>query len=269
LLRDDERKTLRGLPGIASIPFLRALFGTDTQEDQTDIVMIITPRIVRSHQLTPDDLRDMFIGTGPNLGSSPSLPAGEGPPAAGGEQQGPDGPGPVAEADNAGPVPPTARDTVPAPNFPDPSVPGSVAGPVRIDLSSPSALPENSLEPGSGPHAIPITVSGGTQLTSITLTITYDPAIIVSPTVTQGSFIAQGGVAVAFVPEIDVAVGRIVLVASRPAGQGTTSGSGLLASIAFMAGTTGATDLVVSGTATSATGRPVPIEFRPPRVVVK
>ena len=48
LLRDDDRKTLRGLPGISSIPLLRTLFGsTDDQVDQTDIIMIITPHIVR------------------------------------------------------------------------------------------------------------------------------------------------------------------------------------------------------------------------------
>ncbi len=69
LLRDDDRKTLRGLPGISSIPLLRTLFGsTDDQVDQTDIIMIITPHIVRGHDLTPEDLRPQFVGAGQTVG---------------------------------------------------------------------------------------------------------------------------------------------------------------------------------------------------------
>jgi general secretion pathway protein D len=75
LLRDDDRKTLRGFPGISSIPILRSLFGsTDDQVEQTDIVMIITPHIVRGHELTPEDLRPQYVGAGQTLGgSTPTL----------------------------------------------------------------------------------------------------------------------------------------------------------------------------------------------------
>jgi general secretion pathway protein D len=48
LLREDERKSLTGFPGILRLPVLQQLFGsTDSNVRQTDIVMLLTPRIVR------------------------------------------------------------------------------------------------------------------------------------------------------------------------------------------------------------------------------
>jgi len=64
LLRDDERVTYRGLPIISEIPLLRDLFGS-TQRDvlQTDIVMSITPYIVRMADIDAEDLEAVYVGT--------------------------------------------------------------------------------------------------------------------------------------------------------------------------------------------------------------
>ena len=75
LFREQERKTLRGFPGLLRIPILRSLFSsTDEQISQTDIIMLLTPRIVRTHSLTQEDLNPIHIGTQQNIGLS-------GPPA--------------------------------------------------------------------------------------------------------------------------------------------------------------------------------------------
>ena len=63
LIRDDERTSLTGIPGLASIPILGRLFArnrTDTQ--QTDIVMTLTPHVVRRPELTEEDLRSFLVG---------------------------------------------------------------------------------------------------------------------------------------------------------------------------------------------------------------
>jgi general secretion pathway protein D len=112
LLRDDERKSMTGLPGINRMPILRALFGqTNTQVNQTDIVMLLTPRIVRTHELSADDLAPMYIGTQQNigLGGPPPLIA---PPAAGVETP----PQPVPD------LPPGGIPGAPAPGVPGPPV---------------------------------------------------------------------------------------------------------------------------------------------------
>ena len=79
LIRDDERETLGGIPGLSRIPILGRLFGrtrTDTQE--TDIVLTLKPHIIRGLALEEDDLRPFRIGataTTATLAGGGSLPS--------------------------------------------------------------------------------------------------------------------------------------------------------------------------------------------------
>src|SRR6185503_9927051 len=48
LIRDDERKVRDGIPGLSDIPAVGHIFGHSSNErQQTDIVLMLTPRIVR------------------------------------------------------------------------------------------------------------------------------------------------------------------------------------------------------------------------------
>jgi general secretion pathway protein D len=87
LLRDEQRKSLTGFPGVMRVPVLRSLFGQSTDEvTQSDIVMLLTPHIVRTHELTAEDLAPIYIGTQSSvgLGGPPPLiaPQPEAQPAA-------------------------------------------------------------------------------------------------------------------------------------------------------------------------------------------
>src|SRR5262249_19339280 len=82
LLQENERKSLTGFPGAIHVPVLRDLFSSNDQQiDQTDIVMLLTPHIVRTHEITEEDLKPIYIGSQQNLGLNgpPPLIA---PPAA-------------------------------------------------------------------------------------------------------------------------------------------------------------------------------------------
>ena len=69
LLREDDRRSLSGFPGLLRLPvFKQFLSNNDQQITQTDIVMLLTPHIVRTHELTADDLSPIYIGTQQNLG---------------------------------------------------------------------------------------------------------------------------------------------------------------------------------------------------------
>ncbi len=64
LIRDDERETLEGIPGLSRIPILGRLFGrTRTETQETDIVLTLKPHIVRPLALDERDLRPFRIGT--------------------------------------------------------------------------------------------------------------------------------------------------------------------------------------------------------------
>ena len=64
LLRRDERKSLRGFPGVTRIPILKELFASnDRQLNEKDIIFTITPHILRTPNITADDLAPIWIGT--------------------------------------------------------------------------------------------------------------------------------------------------------------------------------------------------------------
>ena len=86
LLREQDRQTLKGIPGLMNVPILGRLFSSNDQSvTTTDIVMLLTPRIVRGHELTQQDLSPIHIGTQGNIGVTgppPSiLVAPDAPPA--------------------------------------------------------------------------------------------------------------------------------------------------------------------------------------------
>lgn len=64
LLRQDERKSLRGIPGIIHIPFIRELFASnDKSLQEKDVIFTITPHILRTPKVTAEDLAPIWIGT--------------------------------------------------------------------------------------------------------------------------------------------------------------------------------------------------------------
>jgi general secretion pathway protein D len=63
LIRDDERRTVDGIPGLSDLPMLGRVFGhTKTETTQTDIILTITPHIVRVLDIDEGDLRAFRVG---------------------------------------------------------------------------------------------------------------------------------------------------------------------------------------------------------------
>src|SRR6185295_10409314 len=92
LLQEDERRSLRGFPTLLRLPVIKQLFSSnDNTIGQTDIVMLLTPHIVRTHELTQQDVNPIFVGTQQNLGLQgpppvivqEAIPAGGAAPVAG------------------------------------------------------------------------------------------------------------------------------------------------------------------------------------------
>lgn len=86
LIRDDERKVLSGVPGLSDIPVIGRLFAYNHIESQeTDIILTLTPHIVRVLDLTEADLRPFLVDS--DLG----VPIGDLPAASPVEKKGPGG----------------------------------------------------------------------------------------------------------------------------------------------------------------------------------
>jgi general secretion pathway protein D len=85
LIRDDERKVLAGVPGLSDLPVVGRLFAHNRKETQeTDIILTLTPHIVRVLDLTEADLRPFRVGRDPGAGgvTMVDLPPAIQPPAA-------------------------------------------------------------------------------------------------------------------------------------------------------------------------------------------
>ncbi len=63
LIRDEERTTLDGIPGLSDIPFIGRLFAHNkTERIESDIIITLTPHIVRVLDLSEVDLRPFRVG---------------------------------------------------------------------------------------------------------------------------------------------------------------------------------------------------------------
>jgi general secretion pathway protein D len=63
LIRDEERHSLDGVPGLSDLPLVGRLFAHNTKSStQTDIILTLTPHIVRVLDLTEADLRPFRVG---------------------------------------------------------------------------------------------------------------------------------------------------------------------------------------------------------------
>ncbi len=64
LLREDERKSLKGIAGLRNIPIIGDLFSADERTiSQTDIILTITPHIIKALPIEPKDLEPFWTGT--------------------------------------------------------------------------------------------------------------------------------------------------------------------------------------------------------------
>ena len=69
ILEDTDTKSLGGYPYLSKIPVLRYLFAQEDKErEETEVVFAITPHIVRSQEITDDNLRLVDVGTGSTVG---------------------------------------------------------------------------------------------------------------------------------------------------------------------------------------------------------
>src|SRR5205807_1308113 len=64
LLQTRDVNNVQGFPGAIHVPILKQLFSANrVTGDQIDIVMLLTPHIVRTQEITEENLRPIYIGS--------------------------------------------------------------------------------------------------------------------------------------------------------------------------------------------------------------
>jgi general secretion pathway protein D len=345
LLQESDQSSVTGFPGAIHVPFLQQLFSGNTGDNETvDVVMLLTPHIVRSHEITLEDLKPIYIGSQQNLGLNGPSPLIAAPPEAapippapapaapvgfltptqpGVISTGPNaqlGPGGaiVAAPPGSSPVPGTVM-VQPAPNSATvtlppaapiiiPADPNAAAGqvvpatgtttpgqttpstniaqpttPPARPTPDPNAVPTTSqgigsaqillsppaqgLRVGGGPYTFPISITDASRVSTITLTLIFDPTKLRVRTVQEGSFMRTGGVNVAFTQQVNN--NRVDITLARGADATGASGTGLLAAVLFDAIAPGTVTMTVSGSATGPGGTAMGLRFTPVTIAVQ
>ena len=266
LLQEADRRVLRGFPGTLRVPVLRHLFGsTDDTVLQTDIVMLLTPHIVRTHELTQADLSPIHIGTQRNVGLTGPPPLIAPPPEAAEPALPPAAAGPPAAA---APPPDTLPPTAPPPAAPVPATPPltvPVPGGAEIIVTPPGL----EFRVDGGPYTVPISIDAASQVSTMTITLTYNPSVLRVRAVEEGSFLRQGNLEVAFTQQVDPVAGRIDIGLRRIDDSTGASGSGLLAAILFEAVAPGSVTMNAYSVAMTPAGLLVPTQSSPVTVTVR
>ena len=126
--------------------------------------------------------------------------------------------------------------------------------------------PGTTFRVGGGPYTVPVSVVNAARLSTVTLTVTFDAALLRVRSVQEGSFMRQGGVTVAFAQQ--AGTGRVDITLTRAADATGASGTGLLAAVLFDAIGPGSAPIAVNGTASGPGNTPMGMQFQPVTVQV-
>ena len=249
LLREEDRRSLRGFPGLLHLPIIRHLFSANDESiSSTDIVMLLTPRIVRTHELTQEDVNPIFIGTQQNMGISgpPPLiaPISANPPG-------------EVDSSNSGDV--------------SPSGVGDVSGDNSLLRPHIAVTPATAsdITVGSGGYTVPIMVSGARGIATLSLSLEFDPEILRVSSVREGNFARQGNGQVVFAKDLDTYAGRIDLALTRSGQSSHDEESGLIAAIVFEPVSPGVSAVSPSGLGLTSSGEPLTLSFEPTTISVR
>jgi general secretion pathway protein D len=237
LVQRTDSKALEGWPGLARLPLLRYLFSHDRMNHQEDEVLIVlTPRIVRIPEWTKANLRPMYSGSETNVQvkreSEVRAPT----------QQ-------PQTNQNMGAPTPAPGTTAPAAG----TVQGAAAAKIHFD---PQSL---SLKAGQT-ATIGVVVENVNDLFSIPLLLQYNPAVISVEEVQHGGFLSGGTQEIAIVQQVFKEKGQAIISATRQPNTPGVSGSGTLIGVVVKALAPGSSNLsIVQVNAKDSQQKPIPL----------
>ena len=137
LIQNDERRSTNKVPGLSDLPIVGRLFSNRSDDNQkTEIVLLITPRVVRNIVRPSADMAEFASGTEGAMGAG-----------LGGGTQAPFVPAVPIPTLSPPPTPTPSPTTPPTgPSFPAPGMPGAPGGPPPV-FPSPTAVPPGSAQP--------------------------------------------------------------------------------------------------------------------------
>jgi general secretion pathway protein D len=219
LISRDETLNTNGIPGLMQLPMFRYLFSDNSKESQDqEILIILTPHIIRFPSITAEDLRSLATGSETNLRVFREQDQALAEPAT----------QPQNGAMPAPPPPPGNSLTGGAVNASMPVQSGTPAAQLQFDPGSVSVKQGDTTTLG-------LKVSNINDLYSIPLLIHYNPAVIQVEEIRSGGFLGGGTQEIAIVQRIDAQRGEAVVSATRQPNTPGVSGTGTLLGVVVRA----------------------------------
>ncbi len=234
ILQDQDIKNWSGIPGLGQIPLLKYLFASEhTEKQHSEIVFALIPHIVRGQELSALNERAIEVGTGTSIelrrkiessgggaprGSAFSPKSAEPRPASAAQVQNP--PAAVAGAPATPPPAPPQQ----------PASPAGASEAIAFTFDPPTAS-----QPTGSTFPVNVMLSGGHDVFSVPLQISYDPKLLQLVNVSNGAFLSQDGQPVALVHRDDPSTGMLQVTATRPPASGGLSGQGTVLTLTFLA----------------------------------
>jgi general secretion pathway protein D len=231
LVQNQDTNSYSGIPGIGNVPILKHLLGSsNTERNQGELMIALVPHIVRSPELTENNLRGIAAGNDQNIrittysaAATPAqTPAGQ-PPAT-----------PQPE------TPATPEPATPAPPKTAPEAPKPVAGPLKLAITPAAA----EVKLGST-ITLTVAVENATDLFTAPLRVKFDPKLLRLNDVQRGTLLSGDGQNVIFTRNIQNDVGEASVVLNRLPGSSGISGAGSLVTLVFQAIAPGAASVAV------------------------
>lgn len=211
LVEKTDTKSRNGWPGLGSVPLLRYLFAEDTKSYEDDeILIILTPKIVRMPEWTKANLRPLYTGSEALVqvkrDSEVRAPQAEGAAPAGGVAANPG----AAAAPGANPAQ------------------GAQSAQMRFE-------PRNVTLKAGEKTTIGVVVDNVNDLFSVPFLLQYNPAVISVEEVQHGGFLQGGNQEIAIVQRVDPTRGQAIISATRQPNTAGVSGTGTIMGIVVKA----------------------------------
>jgi hypothetical protein len=197
--------------------------------DQTEIIVMLTPHILRMPDITRENMQALYTGseTIPRLRQMPNVPATGSPAPQGGVPT----PAPPATAPAAPAAPPAPAAPSPTPAAPPNPQPQALRQTNSTIMFSPSPVPL----PPNGTATLNV-IGTGNDFYGADLTLAFEPGAIDVREVREGGFLSRDGQIVAFVQNLQTESGMLHISLERPPGAPPISGTGNLVTLVLARG---------------------------------
>ena len=229
IITDTEATSLNGLPGLKNIPLLRYFFSQEQKSrDQTEIIIMLTPHILRMPNISAGNLRGLYTGseTIPRLRASAEVAAIGPSPAPGIPVLAPPAPQPPAGRPPAAAPPPAGVPAAP---------PNTQPQAQRQTNSTITFAPSPVTLPPTGTESLNI-VANGMDFFGVDLTLSFEPGAVNIRDIRDGGFLSRDGQIVAFVQRMETESGTVRISLERPPGAAAVSGTGNLVTLVLARG---------------------------------